>query len=191
MWRSLSFLILMAALAPAHSQTTPTQGEPTPWRSFGKPNSTQTKQPQAKPALKPAAEPSSTPAKPSPAEQTLFDSANRERTARGLQPFKWNVSLAAAARTHAQKMAQAGTISHQFPAEMDLGSRIRMVGLHFTEVAENVAQGPSAAAIHSEWMNSPSHRDNLLDHDLDSIGIAVVERIGQLFAVQDFSELQR
>jgi uncharacterized protein YkwD len=36
-------------------------------------------------------------------------------------------------------------------------------------------------------MNSPAHRDNLLDRELDSIGIAVVERGGQLFAVQDFS----
>jgi uncharacterized protein YkwD len=183
--------IAMLMTSHAYGQTAPAQGYPTPWRSFGKPNSARTNQTQTKPAPKPAAEPSSTPTKPSPAEQTLFDSVNRERQTRGLRPFKWDAALASAARSHAQKMAQAGTISHQFPGEMDLGARIHMVGVHFTEAAENVAQGPSAAVIHNEWMNSPPHRDNLLDRDLDSIGIAVVERIGQLFAVQDFSELSQ
>jgi len=143
---------------------------------------------QAKPVVvKPVAESSSEPAKPSATEQALLDAANREREERGLQPFEWNVSLAAAARSHAQKMAEAGTLSHQFPDEMDLGYRVRMTELHFTKAAENVALGPSAAVIHKAWMNSPAHRDNLLDRELDSIGIAVVERNGQLFAVQDFS----
>jgi hypothetical protein len=36
-------------------------------------------------------------------------------------------------------------------------------------------------------MNSPPHRANLLDPHLDSIGIAVAEREGTLFAVEDFS----
>ena len=36
-------------------------------------------------------------------------------------------------------------------------------------------------------MNSPPHRANLLDAQLDSVGIAVAERNGVLFAVEDFS----
>ena len=36
-------------------------------------------------------------------------------------------------------------------------------------------------------MNSPPHRANLLDPELDSVGIAVTERNGTLFAVEDFS----
>ena len=164
---ALVLMMIATGMTPSHAQNKPPARKPTP-----------AVQAQAKGAA----------SKPSPAEQTLFDSANREREARGLPPFKWSAALASAARPHAQKMAQAGTISHQFPGEMDLGYRVRMAGLHFNEVAENVAQGPSAAVIHKEWMNSPAHRDNLLDRDLDSIGIAVVERNGQLFAVQDFSK---
>jgi len=121
-------------------------------------------------------------------EQALFDAANRERAARRLAPLKWNAALASAARAHAQKMAQAGTLSHQFPREMDLGTRVRVAGIRFRAVAENVAEGPSAAGIHAQWMKSPPHRANLLDPELDSIGIAVAERKGQLFAVQDFSQ---
>lgn len=124
---------------------------------------------------------------PSTAEQAIFDSANRERATRKLAPLKWNTGLASAARAHAQKMAQAGALSHQFPGEMDMGMRIRMAGVRFSSVAENVAQGPSAAMLHQQWMNSPAHRDNILDPELDSLGVAVVGRNGELFAVQDFA----
>jgi len=37
-------------------------------------------------------------------------------------------------------------------------------------------------------MHSPPHRANLLDKDMDSVGIGVVERNGELFAVEDFSK---
>jgi hypothetical protein len=36
-------------------------------------------------------------------------------------------------------------------------------------------------------MHSPPHRANLLDPRLDAVGIAVVERDGELFAVEDFA----
>jgi uncharacterized protein YkwD len=121
-------------------------------------------------------------------EQVLFEAANRERRARGLAPFKWSAGLAAAARAHALKMAQQNTLSHQFPGEVDFAARIRRAGVHFSGAAENVAQGPSAAGLHTQWMNSPPHRANLLDPELDSLGIAVAERNGQFFAVQDFSQ---
>ncbi len=37
-------------------------------------------------------------------------------------------------------------------------------------------------------MDSPAHRANVLDRDMDSIGIGVVERHGQFFAVEDLSQ---
>jgi len=142
---------------------------------------------------KPAATKLSAPEQPfaeprSAQDKALFDAANHERESRRLPRLKWSAALASAARLHAQKMAQKNTLSHQFPGEPDMGMRIRMAGIRFRAVAENVAQGPSAAVIHAQWMNSPPHRANLLDPDFDSIGIAVVERNRQLFAVQDFSQ---
>jgi hypothetical protein len=119
--------------------------------------------------------------------QTLFESANRERTAHGLAPFKWSATLAAAARQHAQRMAARNTLSHQLPGEPGMADRATQAGARFSSLAENVAEGPSAESIHRQWMNSPPHRANLLDAQLDSLGIAVAERNGVLFAVQDFS----
>ncbi len=120
-------------------------------------------------------------------ERALFDSANRERTARGLSPLKWDKTLARAAHKHALLMAQKNSLSHQFPGEPALNVRAMRAGARFTEIAENVAEAPSAGVIHAQWMKSPPHRGNLLDPDLDSVGIAVAVRKRQLFAVEDFA----
>ena len=119
--------------------------------------------------------------------QFLFESANRERAAHGLAPLKWSATLAEAARQHARRMAAQNTLSHQLPGEPGMADRASQAGARFSSLAENVAEGPSAESIHQQWMNSPPHRANLLDAQLDSVGIAVADRDGVLFAVEDFS----
>ena len=119
--------------------------------------------------------------------QTLFESANHERAAHGLAPLSWSDKLAAAAHQHALRMAAENTLSHQLPGEPGMAERASQAGARFSSLAENVAEGPSAESIHRQWMNSPPHRANLLDPQLDSAGIAVAERNGVLFAVEDFS----
>jgi len=120
-------------------------------------------------------------------EGILFNSANRDRAAAGLPPFQWDPNLADAARAHAQAMVQRNTLSHQFPGEPALQDRARQAGARFSMIAENVAEGPNASGLHVQWMNSSAHRANLLDADLNSIGIAVMQRGNVLFAVEDFS----
>jgi hypothetical protein len=131
---------------------------------------------------------SSTPPQPGSAERQLFDLVNRERTSLGLQPFKWDSTLADAARPHALLMARRAQLSHQFPDEPPVQDRARQAGAHFSQVAENVAVGPNPSFIHTEWMHSPGHRANILDATLNSIGIAVVQGGAGLYAVQDFSQ---
>lgn len=120
-------------------------------------------------------------------EGILFNAANRDRAAAGLRAFQWDANLADAARTHAQAMAQRNTLSHQFPGEPPLQDRAREAGARFSMIAENVAEGPNTAGLHVQWMNSAAHRSNLLDPELNSIGISVMQRGGMLFAVEDFS----
>ncbi len=120
-------------------------------------------------------------------EQVLLQSANRERVTRGLAALKWSEALADAARKHAFRMAQENNISHQFSGEPSVQDRASRAGARFSSLAENVAEGPDAATIHAEWMHSPAHRANLLDSQLDSVGIGVSMNNGTLFAVEDFS----
>jgi uncharacterized protein YkwD len=120
-------------------------------------------------------------------ERDLFDATNRERQAHGLAPLQWNDALAVAARKHASEMAEKDTLSHQFPGEPSLPSRVKQAGAHFVWLSENVALGPNASIIHAEFVRSPSHRANILDTDMNVMGIGIVERNGELFAVEDFS----
>jgi uncharacterized protein YkwD len=121
-------------------------------------------------------------------EQQLFASVNQARKAQGLPGLKWNEALATAARRHAGLMAQHGSAEHGYAGEPSLASRVTQAGAHFVWLAENVIQGISAEGIQAGFLKSANHRANMLDSDMDSIGVGVVERGGQLFAVEDFSK---
>jgi uncharacterized protein YkwD len=121
-------------------------------------------------------------------ERQLFDATNRERRAHGLPALQWNDALAVAARKHASEMAHKESLSHQFPGEPSLPSRVKQAGAHFVWLSENVALGTNTSLIHAAFVKSPQHRANMLDTDMNVMGIGIVERNGQLFAVEDFSK---
>jgi len=123
-------------------------------------------------------------------ERDLFASVNQARRAQGLPPLRWDESLATAARRHAEVMADHGSAQHGFAGEPSLSVRVKQAGVHFKWLSENVFQGPTTEFIHTGFMKSPPHRANILERDMDSIGVGVVERDGQFFAVEDFSQAQ-
>jgi uncharacterized protein YkwD len=123
-----------------------------------------------------------------PAERYLFAAANRERRAAGLHVLQWNEALATAARAHAKEMARHNEVSHRLPDEASLPGRAAKAGAHFSWLSENVVQSRDAPAAHSQFMKSPAHKANLLDADMNTVGIGVYERHGQLFVVEDFAQ---
>jgi uncharacterized protein YkwD len=128
------------------------------------------------------------PVEGSAAEMQLYAAVNRARRAQGLPALRWNEALAAAARRHVHLMAQHGAAEHGFAGEPGLASRVTQAGGHFVWLAENVGRGAGVGAIEAEFLRSANHRANILDSDMDSIGVGVVERGGQWFAVADFSK---
>ena len=96
-------------------------------------------------------------------ERELFASVNQARRAQGLPPLRWDESLAAAARRHADVMAEHRSAQHGFDGEPSLSSRVKQAGAHFTWLSENVTQGPTPEFIHTQFMKSPPHRANILD----------------------------
>jgi uncharacterized protein YkwD len=121
------------------------------------------------------------------AEQYLLAAANEDRINQGLQPLRFDPILAEASYIHAREMAAHAEISHQFNGEPELAARGANAGAHFSLITENVAEAPTSVIIHNLWMHSPGHRANLLDPNVDSIGIAIVTRDHQLYAVEDFA----
>jgi len=129
------------------------------------------------------------PVGPGGPERILFDFANRERAARQLSALQWDENLARAAHDHAVWMARTRAVSHQFPGEPGLSTRVLRAGVHFSLVAENVGNASDAMELHGAWMNSPGHRANLLEPAANAVGIAVVESGGLIYAVEDFAHI--
>jgi uncharacterized protein YkwD len=122
-----------------------------------------------------------------PQAEQLMALANRARAAAGAQPLHWDGALAEAARKHTLRMVAEGPIEHRYSGELTLTERAGLAGAHFDLVEENSAVGPSPAEIHDAWMHSTGHRENLLNPEVDRVGIAVIASRGVLYATADYA----
>jgi uncharacterized protein YkwD len=116
--------------------------------------------------------------------------ANQARAEAGAGPLQWDPALAAAALKHCLRMAAEGPISHRYSGEAEVTDRAGQAGAHFSIVEENIAAGSSPTdplETHQGWMHSPGHRANLLNRDIDNVGIAVVASHGVTYSVADYA----
>jgi uncharacterized protein YkwD len=174
-----SILIFALALNGAAQATTPAAGSD---GANASPRST-----QPTPQLLSAAMSSST--EDSAAESALLELANRRRKQAGLAPLRKDERVTAAARSHARLMVARQQLSHQFDGEPSLMPRLRESGLRLSWVGENVAYNASAEKAFEALMQSPPHRQNLLDPDFNVAGFAAFWSDGKLYVVQDFARV--
>jgi uncharacterized protein YkwD len=121
------------------------------------------------------------------ADEQLLAQANQSRATAGAGPLVWDPALAAAALAHCRRMAAEGEISHRYGGEPELTDRAGAAGSHFSLIEENVALGTYVDMIHDGWMHSPGHRANLLNPQVNRVGIAVVAAHGVYYAVADYA----
>ncbi len=115
-------------------------------------------------------------------EQQFVDAVNRERAAHGLGTLAVHSELTDVARGWAEHLEAEGRLSHN----PDLGNQVTA---DWEKLAENVGTGWEIDSIHRAFMDSPSHRANILDGDLTHIGLGVVNAGGQLWVTQNFMRL--
>lgn len=122
--------------------------------------------------------------------QRLVALANQARAQAGVPPVRWDPALAQAALKHTRRMvSEGGAIVHDYPGELVLSERAGLSGAHFNLIEENIAVGPTSEEIHDAWMHSKLHRENMLNPEVDRIGIAVIARRGVLYATADFTRV--
>jgi uncharacterized protein YkwD len=124
---------------------------------------------------------------PTPTDLTRIANAtlclvNQERATRGLSLLRAKRPLALAAAAHSRDMVARDYFDHVSPAGVDPLARIRRAGYLRSgsgySLAENIAAAggnASPAAIVSMWMNSPGHRDNILNPAYRDTGIGVAD----------------
>ncbi len=106
--------------------------------------------------------------------QRLLETINRIRWEHGqIPPLKHNPALQRAAQAHSQNMAQSDFFSHQGPNNSSPWDRIEAAGYgNWYTLAENIAAGyRDPADVAKAWMDSPQHRENLLNPELHEAGI--------------------
>lgn len=97
---------------------------------------------------------------------------NEHRIAHGCAPLTIDPKLAAAAQAHSQDMATNDYFNHTCPAGSSTADRVTIAGYAWSRVAENIAAGhASPETVVQEWMQSPGHRDNILNCALREIGV--------------------
>jgi len=99
-----------------------------------------------------------------------------ERSSNGLPALITNTKLNDAAMARAQHMIDNDYFSHIAPDGKTFSDFLTEEGYTIFHAAENLASGYSTSAeLINAWMNSPSHRDNILDSRFYEIGVAVLD----------------
>ncbi len=105
----------------------------------------------------------------------VIELTNLERSKVGLPPLGLNSQLAQAAQIHTQNMALQDFFSHTGLDGSSVGNRVAATGYQFSTAAENIAAGYSTPEqVVEGWMNSPGHRANILNPNLQEIGVGYV-----------------
>ncbi len=107
--------------------------------------------------------------------QDLMSEVNAKRIQNGLSVLKENPQLDRAALLKAQDMFARGYWAHFAPDGKTPWAFIDTSGYHYKYAGENLARDFAVSKqVVDAWMNSPTHRKNILDSKFEDIGLAVV-----------------
>lgn len=109
-------------------------------------------------------------------ENELLADTNQARTSKGLSPLILNSQLSDAASKKAEYMFEKNFWAHFAPDGTTPWSFIKTSGYQYIFAGENLAKGfTTSQEVVDAWMDSESHRDNLLSSKYKDIGFAIQE----------------
>lgn len=110
--------------------------------------------------------------------EKLYQLTNEEREKNGLEPLTYNPQLAAAAEQKANDMFARNYWSHYGPDGTTPWSFILSTGYKYEYAGENLAKNfLFSDGVVRAWMESPTHRENILRNEYSEIGFAVVNGV--------------
>ena len=124
-------------------------------------------------------------------EKDLLDLLNKERVKKDLPALRPHPLLFKAARAHAKNMAKQRKMEHELDRKGP-PQRVEAAGYNWGKVSENIAMAedgePPLAAIVKQWMESQTHRENLLDKKVSETGLGIARNDkGEIYYAQVFA----
>jgi len=128
-------------------------------------------------------------------EQEVWRLTNEERARHGLPGLYYESGLAALAKRHSANMLQRGFFAHRDPWGDEVSGRKDKYypNLLVSSIGENLGKFTNSQKVFvpqelvTGWMNSPTHRANILDQGYTHIGIGIVFRNDEMYATQNFA----
>ena len=125
-------------------------------------------------------------------KEGIIEWTNKQREKYGLAPLKENQLLNKSALAKVEDMFENQYFSHYSPSGEGVSDLAKKFGYDFLLIGENLAMGnfSSDEDLVLAWMESPGHRENILNEKYQEIGVAVkkgiFERKEVWIAVQHF-----
>jgi len=123
----------------------------------------------------------------------VVDLSNTDREKNELAFLSVNEILTEAAQLKANDMAEKSYFSHNSPTGITPWYWFKQAGYNFRRAGENLAVHFSdSIAVERAWMNSPTHRANILNENFTEVGVATAEGVYEgrrtTFVVQLFGQ---
>lgn len=108
-------------------------------------------------------------------ETAMLAMVNKERTARGLKALQADPEMTAVARAHSADMFARGYFAHVNPDGKNPFQRMKEANVIFTAAGENLALSQTVKMAHTNLMNSPGHKANILNPAFGRLGIGILD----------------
>ena len=124
-------------------------------------------------------------------EREIFELVNVERRKKRLKNVDWNDDLSRVARKYSQQMAKGNFFGHFDKSGRGMEERADAAKINWSQIGENLyfreGIGDFNFAAVKGWMQSPSHRENILTGNWTETGVGVAEsRDGKIYITQLF-----
>ena len=124
-------------------------------------------------------------------ERDMKRETNISRRNHGRDALPLDQDLSKVARRHSQKMAEAGDVFHSGPNAFSslltggwtlLHENVGVTGVSDSDPTTEIGR------LQRAFMNSPSHRENILTRGSDHLGVGIVRKNGMLYVTVLFVE---
>jgi len=106
-------------------------------------------------------------------EKVIFDLINTARSKQGIAKLSADATVFKVARLKSQDMVKNNYFSHTSPTYGSPFKMLKTYGVSYKVAGENIAGNPSLEAAVNAWLNSNTHKQNLLSNSYNYIGIGV------------------